>query len=89
MPAPFLYIALGAIIGALIRYSLYKWGLRFFDQFPLGTLVANLLGCFLFGFLVFSIKPTNYAIKVALLTGFLGSLTTFSTFSFEVVQMLN
>lgn len=85
------YIFCGAGFGALLRWFL---GLMFNSTtipMPMGTLFANLLGGFLIGitmviFSHFSQLPTE--LKLGLTTGFLGGLTTFSTFSSEVVSML-
>ena len=81
----------GAGLGALLRWGL---SLRFnalFAAIPLGTLAANLLGGYLVGAAValFTIKtglPPQW--KLFLITGFLGGLTTFSTFSAEVVRLI-
>jgi len=55
-------------------------------SFPLGTLIANLLGCFLIGILIGSGKTeTNNSLKLSFGVGFLGALTTFSTFGAETI----
>ena len=84
MPQPF-YIAAGAVIGALIRWQLAAWFNPSWTALPLGTLLANLLGCFAIGAALALHLPTN--IKLFLITGLLGSLTTFSTFAAELVQL--
>ena len=84
MPQPF-YIAAGAIIGALIRWQLAAWFNPSWAALPLGTLLANLLGCFAIGATLALNLSTN--IKRFLITGLLGSLTTFSTFAAELVQL--
>ena len=59
-------------------------------DFPAGTLFANLIGCFLMGVLLGSDLGGKYpAAKLAIGFGFLGSLTTFSTFSAETMTQLN
>lgn len=86
-----LAICAGASSGALLRWAL---GLRLnplFQPLPLGTLCANLLGGYLIGFIVALLAqhatlPPEW--RLFLITGFLGGLTTFSTFSAEVVDML-
>jgi CrcB protein len=81
----------GAGLGAVLRWSL---GRRFdpvFPTLPLGTLAANLLGGFLVGLAVayFSRHPgLPPEARLFAITGFLGGLTTFSTFSAEVVTRL-
>lgn len=86
-----LAVAAGGALGALARYgaSLY------FGQFkpaglfayPLATLLVNVAGCFLLALLVFSADGLSPIWKAGLGTGFLGALTTFSTFELEVLQL--
>jgi fluoride exporter len=83
-------ICLGASLGALARWGLGQW-LSTGAAFPYGTLAANLIGGYLVGVCVavFQAMPQIDAIwRLALVTGFLGALTTFSSFSAEVVAML-
>ena len=84
-------IAVGAALGALLRWQL---GLRFnplFAQFAFGTWLANLLGCLLAGTvlgLLLAGKQLTQPLQNALIVGFLGSLTTFSALSNEVSDRL-
>ena len=87
-----LAIAGAGALGALARYGLSGTTQRLFPAgFPGGTLVVNLLGCFLLGLLAtlglerLTLSPTT---RTALLVGFLGSFTTFSTFGFESLTLL-
>lgn len=83
-------ICLGASIGALARWGLGLW-LNTGPGIPYGTLAANLIGGYLVGICVavFQALPDLDPIwRLALVTGFLGALTTFSSFSAEVVGML-
>ncbi len=85
-----LAICIGASIGALARWRLGLW-LNPGAVIPLGTLAANLIGGYLVGVCVavFQALPNlDPAWRLALITGFLGGLTTFSSFSAEVVGML-
>ena len=85
-----LAICIGASLGALARWGLGLW-LSPGALIPWGTLVANLLGGYLVGLsiAVFQALPQlDPAWRLALVTGFLGALTTFSSFSAEVVGML-
>jgi len=85
-----LAICLGACLGALARWRLGLW-LSPGGLIPWGTLAANLIGGYLVGVAVatFQAMPQlDPAWRLALVTGFLGALTTFSTFSAEVVAML-
>lgn len=86
-----LAIALGAALGANLRWGL---GLAFnswLPALPPGTLVANLLGAFLIGIAIalFSAMPELSSFwRLMVVTGFLGALTTFSTFSAEIYAQL-
>jgi len=88
---PVLAVFVGAGLGALLRWWLGLSLNALLPQLPLGTLAANLVGAFLIGVAVafFTIKaglPPEWRLLVV--TGFLGGLTTFSTFSAEVVTLL-
>jgi CrcB protein len=89
-----LAICLGACIGALARWQLALWlnpAVLPGTALPLGTLAANLIGGYLVGAAValFQAMPELDPLwRLALITGFLGALTTFSSFSAEVVAML-
>jgi CrcB protein len=85
-----LAICVGACMGALARWGLGVW-LNPGAALPLGTLAANLVGGYLVGVAVavFQALPhLDPAWRLAIVTGFLGALTTFSSFSAEVVGML-
>lgn len=86
------FIAIAGALGALSRWGISLAGQSLFDgSFAWGTLIANVLGCFLLGFLMHvglvsdKISP---ALRTAVAVGFLGALTTFSTFSYETVKYL-
>lgn len=87
-----LFIALGGAAGSLSRYALGLAVQHWLPtQFPLGTMVVNLLGCFLFGVVAGLVERGNLvspAAEMGLLVGFLGAFTTFSTFAFHNTQML-
>ena len=91
---PVLAICLGACVGALARWQLGLWlnpVATAGTVLPWGTLAANLLGGYLVGVCVavFQALPQLDPVwRLALITGFLGALTTFSSFSAEVVAML-
>jgi CrcB protein len=87
----FLAIGIGAVLGAWLRYALGLWLNPLFTLVPLGTLAANLVGGYLVGaaVAVFHINVELPAeVKLFFITGFLGALTTFSTFSAEVVALI-
>ena len=88
---PVLVLCLGASLGALARWQLGLWLNTGATWVPLGTLAANLVGGLVIGVLisVFQAHPEIDPLwRLALITGFLGALTTFSTFSAETVQLL-
>jgi CrcB protein len=85
-----LSIALGSVIGAWLRWGI---SLRFnsvFENIPFGTVIVNLTGAFIIGLAVsfFSNSAINPNYKLFVMTGFCGALTTFSTFSVEIVALL-
>lgn len=84
-------VGFGAALGALLRWRLAVWLNGTFPALPLGTLAANLLGGYLVGLAVaFFADQTAWSPvwRLLVITGFLGGLTTFSTFSAEVVSQL-
>ena len=85
-------IALGGAFGSVSRFLVaQEMGRRFGDFLPYGTLAVNVLGSLALGWLVtiFLDHPEiNSAIRLGIAVGFLGAFTTFSTFSFESVQLL-
>jgi CrcB protein len=86
-----LAIALGAALGAWLRWGLGVWLNGLLPTLPPGTLLANLVGGYLVGVAVafFAQHPeVPPAWRLFIVTGFLGGLTTFSTFSAEVVHNL-
>ena len=86
----FIAVAVGGAIGATLRYvvsgAAYN---QFGESFPIGTLLVNIIGCFLIGFLaqLFEeiIVPPN--MRLLILTGTLGAFTTFSTYGLETVKL--
>ncbi len=88
---PAIAICIGACVGALARWRLGLWLNHPGSWMPWGTLAANLLGGYLVGACVatFQALPQLDPLwRLLLITGFLGALTTFSTFSAEVIAML-
>jgi len=87
----FAAVGVGAAVGAWLRWGLSLWLNPRAPAFPLGTLASNLVGGYLVGFFVaFFLARVDVAPEWRLLviTGFLGGLTTFSTFSAEVSEQL-
>ncbi len=87
-----LLIALGGSVGAVLRYLLAGWGQRLINgAFPLGTLIVNSTGGLVMGFLVGVLTGpllVREEIRLMLLVGFVGSFTTFSTFGYETLALL-
>jgi CrcB protein len=84
-------VGVGAMLGAWLRWGLSAWLNPRLPHFPLGTLAANLVGGYLVGFAVafFAARhDLSPEVRLFAITGFLGGLTTFSTFSSEVIQLL-
>ena len=88
-----LLVLLGGSIGALSRYGVSLLAVKLFGvKFPWGTLMVNLSGCFLIG-LAFAwgergFGIMNPSVRLFFMTGYLGALTTFSTFGLEIVTAL-
>lgn len=87
---PLLSIAVGSVLGAWLRWFL---GLKLnpiYPQIPLGTVTVNLVGGFIIGFAMayFAHSDLSPNYKLLVITGFCGALTTFSTFSIEIVTLL-
>jgi CrcB protein len=87
-----LLIAVFGALGCLLRYLLSGWTYALLGRgFPYGTLAVNTLGAFLVGFVMeLSLRSTlvTAELRTGLTIGFLGGLTTFSTFSYETFKLL-
>ena len=89
--AGFAAIAAGAVLGAWLRFALGATLNRTIEGLPLGTLVANVVGGLLIGAIVawLARHPELSPVwRLFLVTGFLGALTTFSTFSVESLELI-
>ena len=85
-----LAVAVGAAIGAVLRWLAGLWLNPQWYGFPLGTLLVNCVGGLLIGIaLVWFDRVPNDLLRLALVTGFLGGLTTFSAYSGESLSMMN
>ncbi|EAX46388.1 CrcB protein [Thermosinus carboxydivorans Nor1] len=86
-------VALGGSIGATARYLISDWAAqRWGADFPYGTLIVNIAGCFIIG--LFMALVTERIIvspywRLLVTVGFVGGLTTFSSFSYETIKLVN
>ena len=89
LPLQIAAVAVGASAGALARWGAGLWLNARWTGFPLGTLLVNVLGGFMIGMALewFGRMPNEMA-RLLLVTGFLGGLTTFSSFSGESLSLL-
>lgn len=87
-----LLIGLGGFAGAIMRYLMSGLPHKYLNgSFPYGTLLVNVLGCLLIGALMFLVEDRRMlasGTRLFLITGILGSFTTFSTFGFETYALL-
>ena len=87
-----LIIALGAVLGANLRYFINVWAVqRWGVLFPWGTLIVNAAGSFMIGFFL-TLISTRMTVdprwRIFFATGFLGSFTTFSAFTYESIALV-
>jgi len=86
-----IWVFLGGGTGCCLRYLISFYAKTFNSLFPLGTLFANLLGCFLIGAFVGYLSRFNIAkeeIYLLFVVGFCGGLTTFSSFALDIVNLI-
>ena len=89
----YILVAVGAAFGGLMRYWISGLVHNIVSlNFPSGTLIVNVLGSFILGFIIFYFDTQELIspqLKVMLTIGFCGGFTTFSTFSFETMNLLS
>ncbi|ADU26413.1 fluoride efflux transporter CrcB [Ethanoligenens harbinense] len=84
-----LFVGVGSFLGGALRYAISTWTARTLGVFPVGTLIVNVAGGLLIGFIMqasMTFWPISTETRLFLTTGVMGGLTTFSTFSYESVQ---
>jgi CrcB protein len=88
----YLIVGLGSGIGGMLRYYISDFVQKYSSSlFPYGTLTVNIVGSFLIGIVLFyldSIKMISSEMRLFLTVGLCGGLTTFSTFSYETVRLI-
>ncbi|MFQ5424395.1 MAG: fluoride efflux transporter CrcB [Phycisphaerae bacterium] len=86
-------IGAGGGAGAVLRYLVSGWGQRLGGGvFPVGTLTVNVVGCLLIGFLAAAFAGPHLIrdeVRLALMVGLLGGFTTFSSFGYETMALVN
>lgn len=83
-----LQVAIGGALGSMARYGVNVLAGRLLPGYPLGTLVVNVLGCLIMGFMAGTIAHRGgQHLAPLLLTGFLGGFSTFSTFSLDALTL--
>jgi|SRR5581483_11921476 len=90
-PRLFLLIAIGGVLGTFARYGTQLAIQGHGERFPAGTMVVNIAGSFLFGFVVrfFSAGDLQAVhMRIALTVGFCGAFTTMSSFNYEVLTLV-
>lgn len=88
----YLIVAFGSGFGGMLRYFISDFVQRSSPSlFPYGTLVVNIIGSFILGFVLFyfdSLKLISSEMRLFLTVGLCGGLTTFSTFSYETIKLI-
>lgn len=86
----FLLVFLGGGLGSVCRFLVGRLYQNWLPAFPFATLTANFLSCLVFGAVVMlgvQKMNINYSLKLLLITGFCGGLSTYSAFTFETVEL--
>ena len=88
----FFWVAAGGALGASLRFISSSFFNLFYPNLPIGTFVVNVVGSFIIGLLINFLEMRSSSeifIKYFLIIGVLGSYTTFSAFSYEVIELYN
>lgn len=91
---PYVWVSLGALLGANLRFLVTRWMAAWLGPgFPFGTFVVNIVGCFIIGIVGSAVAARLVdrpeVVRLVVMVGFLGSLTTFSSFAWESHNLFN
>ena len=84
------YVGLGGLLGAISRFCFYELFNKIVPSFPLSTLLVNIVGSALLGFILYSFAPGKVLpieYRHFLNVGFIGAFTTMSTFAYETIAL--
>ncbi len=89
----FMWVALGSALGGVARYAITRWMASLSTQLPWGTVLINVLGCFVIGFfgtytLATGRHPAPENIRLFVMVGICGGFTTFSSFSLQTFDLV-
>src|ERR1035441_6968039 len=89
----YLWVAIGSALGGLLRYALTRWTIPFSNGFPTGTVLVNVMGCFVIGYfgtltLQNGRYPASDNLRLFVMVGICGGFTTFSSFSLQTFDLL-
>jgi fluoride exporter len=91
--SPYLWVTAGSALGGLLRYTLTKLTLPIDAGFPYGTVLINIIGCFVIGYFgTLTLHGDKYAVsdnvRLFVMVGICGGFTTFSSFSLQTFDLL-
>lgn len=89
----YVWVAFGSALGGLARYALTRWTLPWSETIPWGTILINILGCFVIGFFgTYSLASGRHATaentRLFVMAGLCGGFTTFSSFSLQTFDLM-
>lgn len=85
-----LLVGIGGFFGAISRYLVSKYAGQTFSAFPVGTLIVNVTGSFILGFIMYSALNSRLIspeFRLLVAVGFVGAYTTMSTFAYETIRL--